>query len=179
MSLIQLPYLKVLGQESKTPTGFTEITETNGYVGISIRNNYIFKVDIIKYLCNIFSDTTTNTDRNIIYLILSGKAYSAGLHEEIADMFKRLCEKDCTFMLFLSKCMSYQINDKYYNNMSLFNIFLKFTYADISNVRKFILRNVPYRKYLFESHLYMYFSINRDIDVNSLSEIKGLEVLTV
>ncbi len=178
MFLIELPYLgkNATAIMSNSFHGYDEVSNTNMYSNVKIRNVYIIRIDIIKYLNEYFSSESLVNDREAIYSIIAGKGYPNN-KDLVNSALEYYYIHDDTFKMKFSVLCYFKDNS--IENLSVYDSLIKSFKKDIEEKRSKIKSIVPYTKLLFESQLYMYMSINNSISYSSIKDIIGIEVISL
>jgi hypothetical protein len=178
MSAIKLPYLgnNAYAEIYNTPNGYQEVTNLDKYNNSIIRNTRIFRVDLLYYLNDYFELSTIRKYRAAIYYIISGIAMMKSNKDLIAKSLESLYKEDPKFKIFIGKV--YYFRDTEDEELSLYE-------AIVTNVNKSILslldelpKKIPSKKYIINSQLYLYFSIDSIFPIEELMKVKGLEVIS-
>lgn len=177
MSLIRLPYLgnNSLVTMNETPVGYTEISGLDDYSGVRVRNVYIVRVDLLKYLTEYFSMESLSIYRSAIYYIISGKGMNTN-KELIVKTLEYLYVNDDSFKLKLGKLVYFR--DTHLEGLSVYSALLEDIKLNIKHIENKILGSIPHRKYICNSMLYYYFSIDNEISRETIKNILGVEVVS-
>lgn len=180
MSLqIRLPYLgtNAEGISNKSPMGYNEISEVSNYNNASLRNVRVVRVDLIKYLTEHFSFESMVKYRTFLYYIIAGYGMDTKESKQaIANGLESLYKEDEVFRMKMGKIVYFR--DSKYEGLSVFDALLQDINRSLFLALNDVNSKVPYTKIICDSYLYYYYSVNLNIPVNKLLEIKGLEVVS-
>lgn len=177
MSLIRLPYLgkDAVGVVKNSPRGYSEIQGVEQYSNEYVRSVRIIRVDLLLYLTEHFSIDTLVKYRDSIYYILSGHGASTN-KELIAKSIEYIYTLDNIFRIKMGKIIYFR--DTTLEGLSVYDALLADVYSIFYKIKSDVIRTVPYIKIIGDSSMYVYISISKLIDITTLSNIKGLVVLS-
>lgn len=161
-----------IANKSKAPFGYDEYTGLEQYNNVALRNVRVVRVDLLRYI-DVFSNDTLNNYRDVIYYILSGRK---GDMDKINNALSFLHDSDATFKLFLGKI--YYFREDKYSHLSVYDTILHQARDLIGVAWDTVVNTVPHVKVLLNSHLYIYMSVSQNIDINTLLDINGLELIS-
>lgn len=155
--------------------GYNEVNGVQEYNNASLRNVRVVRVDSLYYMKEYFSDSTIVKSRNAIYYILAGYGIKDN-RELVVSSIEDLYKKDDVFKVKLGKIVYFR--DVKLEGLSVYDALLEDARISIEMAWKEIFSITPYVKFICDTKLYLYFSVNNILRIEDLLQIKGLEVIS-
>ena len=174
---IKLPYSQKEVIETKSPFGYSEISDMSMFNNTYIRNIYVIRIDILKYLTDYFSEETINSNRDVLYYILSGHGYDTN-PDGVCKILEDLYKTDELFRIKMGKLFHFRDKTKD-NENSFYNIILSDVKDTIEKIKNDIYCSIRVVKFIAFTNMYLYVSIKKeDVILYMHGQIKHLEVIS-